>query len=88
MKIDRIGFVPGPEIEDLAVPALPGAAASEDFAAFKPGEENDLVRRRNRERLAVHLRVLNFKEAIDSARRSGDRDCKPKAVRVRPPPAR
>ena len=70
MKIDRIGFVARTEIKDLAVAAFPGAAAPENFAAFKPGEKNDLVRRRDGERFAIHLGVLDFETAIDPA---GDR---------------
>src|SRR5262245_35209972 len=68
MKINRISFVPGPEIENLTVPAFPGAATPEDFTAFKPGKKNDLVWRWDRERLAVHFRVLNFKTAINPRR--------------------
>ena len=36
MMIDRVDFVPGTEIEDLAVTAFPSAAGAKDFAAFKP----------------------------------------------------
>jgi SAM-dependent methyltransferase len=65
---DWVGFVAGAEVKDFAVAAFPGATAPEDFAAFKPGEKNDFVRRRNGKRFAIHFGVLNFKVAINSRR--------------------
>src|SRR4051812_48879715 len=66
MKINRIGFMPRAEVKDFSIPALPGTAAPENFAAFEPGEKNDLVRRWDDERFAVHFGILNFKAPINS----------------------
>ena len=68
VKVYRIDLVARTEVEDLAVAAFPGRAASEHFTAFKPGEENDFLRRRDRKRLAVHFAVFNLEAAIDSLR--------------------
>jgi hypothetical protein len=68
VKIDWVGFVTGSEVKDFSITSFPSAAASENFTAFEPGEENDLVRRWDGERFAVHLRVLDFKKAINSRR--------------------
>ena len=66
--IDRIGFVPGTEVKDFAVAAFPGTTGAENFTAFEPGDENNLLRRRHRERFAVHFDVLDFEIAINPAR--------------------
>src|SRR5689334_5858482 len=63
--IDRIGFVAGPEVKDFAVPAFPSATGAKDFAAFKPGNENNLLGGRYGEWFAIHLHVLDFEIAIN-----------------------
>ena len=68
--IDRVGFMPGPEVKDVPVSAFPGLPGSEDFAAGEPADEKLFVRRGNDEGLAIHFGVLNFKISIDSP---GDR---------------
>src|SRR6185295_10004606 len=70
MIIDRVGLVAGTKVEDFPVSSLPRATAAEDFAALKPGDEDNFIRRRNGERLAIHLGIFNLETFIDAA---GDR---------------
>src|SRR5215831_3470397 len=37
VKVNRVGFVSRPKIENLAVAAFPDAAAAKHFATFEPG---------------------------------------------------
>src|SRR5262245_57787546 len=53
--IGRVGLVAGAEVEDLAGAALVAATAAEDLAAGKPTDEDQGVRLRDVEMLAVHL---------------------------------
>src|SRR5260221_13410189 len=53
--IRRKSFMPGSEVEDLSVATFPAAARTQNFAALKPGHEDEFVRRRNTKRLAIHL---------------------------------
>src|SRR5439155_5368309 len=65
--IDRIGLVAGAEVKDFAVATLPSATGAENFTPFKPGDENNLVSRGNRERVAVHFDVHDFEIASNTA---------------------
>src|SRR5438270_13364748 len=60
--------MPGAKVKDFTVTALPSAAGAKDFAAFKPGNEDDLIRCRDGERFAIHLDILDFKIAVNAAR--------------------
>ena len=58
----------GAEVKDFAVAALPRAARAKNFAAFEPGDKNNLIRCRHGERFTVHFDVFDFEIAIDPAR--------------------
>lgn len=55
---DGVGLMPRAEVEDLSGPAIPHAAASEDFAAGKTGNQDQLVGGGHIEGLAVHLGLI------------------------------
>ena len=69
---DREGLMTGRKIEDSAVSALKCDAAAEDFAAFIPGDEYNILGSRDVEALAVHFRMRKF-EVLRKSRR--DRVC-------------
>ena len=58
--IGRIRFMAGIEIKDLSASAMEHASAAEYFAALKPSDVHQFVRRRNVKRLAVHLFLRNI----------------------------
>src|SRR5207245_8368053 len=64
--INRIGFMAGAEIEDSTASPDPAIAAAEYFASLEPGDEDLLIRRRDSERFAVTLRVLQFNETFNT----------------------
>src|SRR4051794_22496600 len=55
LVIDRKLLVTWTEVGNAAVAAVPAAAAAKDLPALERRDENELVRRRYVEELAVHL---------------------------------
>ena len=81
--VHGIGLVAGPEVKDLALSALITAAASEDLAAFKPTDKDQIVGRRDVEVLAVHFRFGVFRCTPANRHRSDARDRPPKCALFR-----
>ena len=65
-----VGLVTGLEVENSAVAAGKGAAASEDLTAVEPTEEDDLVGLGNVKAFAVHLFGLKHEGLVNAC---GDR---------------
>src|SRR6266516_1657175 len=65
--VNRVGFVPGAEVKNASAAARPAISAAENFPALEPRNEHLLVGRRNSERFAVTLRVLQFNKPVDPA---------------------
>ena len=55
IEVGRVGLVARPEVDDPAATPPERAAAAEDLAALEPADEDEFVRRRDVEVLAVHL---------------------------------
>src|ERR1039458_608169 len=53
--VDGVGLVAWTKIEDAPAAARPTVPATKDFAAFKPRDEDLLIRRRDAEGLTIHL---------------------------------
>ena len=73
--VDGVVLVAGAEVEDPARAALEAAAAAEHLAAGEGADEHQLVGRRDRERLAVHLLRVDHDRLRDARRdrvRRGD----------------
>src|ERR1051325_12224052 len=68
LMINWIQLVAGTEIKNASGPARPATAAAQHVAAFKPRDENQFLRLRNRERLAIHFAVWNFDELAQALR--------------------
>jgi hypothetical protein len=64
----RITLVAGSEVENLSRSPGVAAARSKDLAVGEPRQEYELLRRRNVEKLAVHLLPLELDVAIESCR--------------------
>ena len=60
--------MPWAEVKDATATANPRRPAAEDLAALEPGHEDQLVRRRNAKRLAIHLRLLDLDAGADTFR--------------------
>ncbi len=57
--VNRIGLVPGAEVENPSGAAPVGQAGAEHLATLEPGDEHRFQRFRHEERLAVHLGILD-----------------------------
>ena len=64
--VDRVGLVPGLEVEDAAVAAIEAQARTEHLTARIGGHKNGLVGLGDVEGLAVGLLVRDFKVAVDA----------------------
>src|SRR5690606_5019588 len=58
--IDRVGFVTGTGVEDLAPPTVKTTTAAKNLAALKPADQDKLIRLWNVEMLAVDLGLGYF----------------------------
>ncbi len=72
----------GAEVENPARPAPPGGAGAEHFAAGEPADEDQLVRRRDAEGLAVHLLGRDLEARTDALGDGVGRVDDPKALLV------
>src|ERR1043166_527770 len=68
LMVNRIQLVAGTEIKNSSCTSRPAAAAPQHVTAFEPGDEYQLFRLRNRERLAVHFAVWNLDELAEPLR--------------------
>src|SRR5690349_18152133 len=57
LKVNRVLLVPRAEVKDAPSAAVEAAAAAKHLAALERADEDELVRRRDVEELAVHLLV-------------------------------
>src|ERR1043166_1236007 len=62
LMVNRIQLVAGTEIKNSSCTSRPAAAAAQHVTAFEPGDEYQLFRLRDRERLAVHFALRNLDE--------------------------
>lgn len=60
-------FVPGSEIENPSLPALPSRTAAEYLAAGKPRDKDQFVGRWHAKRLAIHFFCGDFEKLADPA---------------------
>src|SRR6478735_8061038 len=65
IEIGRVRFVSRPKVEDLARAALVAASAAEYLAPLEPGNEDERLRLRNIEMLAVHLLFFHLDVLAD-----------------------
>src|SRR5439155_1389115 len=57
LVVDRVLLVAGAEVRDASCPAVVAATAAKDLPALERADENQLIRSRDVEELAVHLVV-------------------------------
>src|SRR5690606_30371359 len=64
--VNWLRFVARAEIEDAARPAKEAAATAEDFAALKPTDKDQRIRRGDVKAFAVHLGLRHFEIGAQS----------------------